>query len=225
MRLIRARWYDMGVVPAIVTLVCLIVFWGDMEMLRRLALMNFFVILWHQFEEYRFPGGEPAITNLAMQPKDIAHADRYPLNQNNAMFINVLAAYVIYLLPVAFPNILCLGFMPVLFGISQMIIHVVKTPKLIGNKVYSPGSLAVVFGHIPVGVYWLYYTISNRMLGILDIVLGIAYMLFFLGVVMLKIGYGVLSTPNSKYPFPEEEFERGGYAEKIRQLIDNNSGS
>ena len=175
MKFLRARWYDIGVVPAIAALICLIVFWGNMDVLRRLALMNFVVILWHQFEEYRFPGGEPAITNLAMQPKDITRVDRYPLDQNNAMFINVMAAYVPYLLPVVFPNVLCLGFMPVIFGMAQLIVHVVKTPRLIGNKLYSPGALAVAFGHVPVGAYWLYYTISNGMLGLWDVVIGMVY--------------------------------------------------
>lgn len=218
MKLLRARWYDIGIIPATIALICLIVFWGNIDVLRRLALMNFIIIIWHQFEEYRFPGGEAAITNLAMQPKDIAHADRYPLDQNNAMFINVVAAYGPYLLPVIFPNVLALGFMPVVFGMAQMMIHVVKTPKLIGNKIYSPGTLAVVLGHVPVGAYWFYYTISNGLLGLWDVVIGVAYMLFFLVVVMLKIGYGVLSKPDSQYPFPTEEFERGGYAEKIRNL-------
>jgi hypothetical protein len=32
---------------------------------------------------------------------------------------------------------------------------------------------------------------------------------------MLRIGYGVLKDPNSGYPFPKDEFERGGYAERI----------
>lgn len=218
MKFIRARWYDIGVVPAIAALVCLIIFWGDLDVLRRLAVMNFIVILWHQFEEYRFPGGEPAIINLAIQPKDPNRWDRYPLNQNNAMIINCLAAYVVYLLPVLFPNILCLSFMSVVFGISQLMVHVVMTPRKIGNRIYSPGSLAVVCGHLPVGICWFYYVISNGMLAAIDIIIGIVYLAFFMGVVMVKIGYGVLSPKDSKYPFTEEELKRGGYDDKIINL-------
>ena len=216
--LLRERWYDLGVIPAVIALVCLVLFWKDMDVLQRLALINFIVILLHQFEEYRFPGGEPAIINLAVQPKSKDKYDRYPLNQLNAMFINVVAAYIVYLLPVFFPHVLCLAFMSVVFGISQLVIHVIITPRKIGNKIYSPGSIAVVFGHIPVGIWWFWYVISNGMLGVWDIVIGIVYLAFFMRVVMLKIGYGVLSPEDSKYPFPEEEFERGGYARKIRNL-------
>ena len=71
-----------------------------MGVLQRLAFMNFAVIFWHRFEEYRFPGGEPAITNLASQPSKDGPSDRYPLNQNNAMVMNVAAAYTVYLFPV-----------------------------------------------------------------------------------------------------------------------------
>lgn len=42
-------------------------------------------------------------------------------------------------------------------------------------------------------------------------------MLFVAGF-MMKIGYGLLKSPTSPYPFPKTEFERGGYAERIRQL-------
>jgi hypothetical protein len=49
-----------------------------MGVLRKLMLMSFIAILIHQFEEYGFPGGEPAIANMVMQPSDTP--DRYPLN-------------------------------------------------------------------------------------------------------------------------------------------------
>lgn len=218
MKFLRSHWYDLGIIPLIVSVICLVAFWGEMSVLRRLALLNFVVIFWHQFEEYRFPGGEPAITNLAMQPKSDTAQDRYPLNQNNAMVMNLVAAWVCYLLPVIFPDVLWLGFMPVLFGISQVVIHVFQTPRRIGNHVYSPGACAVVFGHLPVGLYWFYYTISTGLLQWTDVVFGLVYQVLFIAIFMLRIGYGVLSKEDSKYPFPKEEFERGGYAERIRRV-------
>lgn len=218
MKFLRNHWYDLGLIPLVITLVYLIINWSNIDIIQKLALINFIVILCHQFEEYRFPGGEAAITNLASQPKPEGPDDRYPLNQNNAMIINIFATYVIYLLPVIFPNILWLGFMPVIFGINQIIIHGIITPKQIGNRLYSPDFCAVCFGHVPVGLYWFYYTISNGLLGLKDVVFGFVYLFAFILIFMLKIGYGILSKPNSSYPFPPYEFERGGYAERIRTL-------
>ena len=89
MGFIRNHWYDIGLIPMISSAILLLVFWSEIEILQRLALMNFMTILGHQFEEYRFPGGEAAITNLVLQPSEKGKPDRYPLNQNNAMIINV----------------------------------------------------------------------------------------------------------------------------------------
>ena len=216
MKFLRNHWYDLGLIPMVAAIASLIAFWSAMEVLQRLALMNFAVIFWHQFEEYRFPGGEAAITNLASQPSQDGPADRYPLNQNNAMVMNVGASYTAYLFPVLFPNVLWVGFMPVIFGISQFIIHGLITPKQLGNRIYSPGFCAVAFGHVPIGVGWLYYTISRGLLRSWDVVFGLLYLFMFIAVFMLKIGYGVFKSPDSKYPFPKAEFERGGYADRIR---------
>src|SRR5881227_2165940 len=97
----RRHWYDVGLVVALLASVALVVLWRDMDVLQRLLLLNFIVILVHQYEEYGWPGGEPAIMNLVIQPS--ATPNRYPLNQNSAMVINVLAAYAFYLVPVFFP--------------------------------------------------------------------------------------------------------------------------
>ncbi len=222
MKFLRNHWYDIGVIPFAIGLIYLILNWSNTSVLQKIAIMNFMVIFWHQFEEYRFPGGEAAITNMANQPQPEQLADHFPLNQNNAMIINVAAAYIMYLLPVIFPNIMWIGFTPVLFGISQVIVHVIITPRKIGNKLYSPGACAVVFGHIPLGIWWLYYTISNGMLDWINVLGGFIYLALFIGVFMMKIGYGFFKSEESPYVFPKEEFERGGYAERIRKLQNKN---
>lgn len=216
MKFMRNHWYDLGLIPIAAASIRLACGWAAMDTLQKLALFNFIAIFWHQFEEYRWPGGEPAITNMASQPGGGAPADRYPLNQNNAMVINLVAAYVLYLFPVLFPHLLWLGLPPVIFGMAQLMIHVLKTPHQIGNRIYSLGAAAVVFGHLPVGICWLFFTISNGMLHWYDVLLGGIYLAVFIGGFMLNIGYGVLKSAASPYPFPQEEFERGGYAERIR---------
>ncbi len=112
---------------------------------------------------------------MAMQPKPEGRVDRYPLNQNNAMIINMAAAYGPYLLA----------------------------------------------GHVPTGICWLYYTISNSLLNWKNVLGGIAYLAIFLGGFMMKVGYGALQNPDSPFVFPKEEFERGGYAKRIQSLQDN----
>ncbi|CAJ1201140.1 hypothetical protein CPR19088_GLDEOEPO_00847 [Companilactobacillus paralimentarius] len=222
MKFIRNHWYDIGAILGIVVIVLTIVYWNRMGTLKRIAVLNFIVILWHMFEEYRLPGGEGAITNLAMQPSEKGNADRYPLNQNNAMWINVFAAYVLYLFPIIWPELIWLSFMPIVFGLLQVIVHAIVTPKKL-HTWYSPGEFAVVLGHLPLGVYWFYYTVSHGLLNWLNVLCGILYLVGFIVIGMKKIGYGLLADPNSPYPFPKSEFERSGYAKRIREF--NNNGS
>src|SRR5271155_150126 len=102
MRFLRRHWYDVGLVAAVLAVVALLVLWRDMDVLQRLLLANFVMLLIHQFEEYGLPGGEPAIMNIALRNSLVP--DRYPLNQNSAMIVNVLAAYGFYLVPVFLPS-------------------------------------------------------------------------------------------------------------------------
>lgn len=136
------------------------------------------VLLFHQFEEYRFPGGEPAIRNIAAESKPHKNFDRYPLNQNNAMVINVFGVYVFYLLPVFMPDRLWISFAPIVAGLMQFVIHGILTPKKLGNRFYSPGLVAVLFGHVPVAILWFYYVIAYQKLTVLDVLLGFVYLLF-----------------------------------------------
>ena len=119
------HWYNIGIVIALCALVALIVFWNRMSMLLRFNTISFIAMLVHQFEEYGFPGGEPMIMNRVLQGSDIP--DRYPLNQFSAMFTNVFFSYVIYVLPILFPNVIWLGIAPMLMGMMQFVIHGVMT--------------------------------------------------------------------------------------------------
>ena len=39
MNFLRNHWYDIGLIPMTGSLICLFMFWSDMEVLRRLALL------------------------------------------------------------------------------------------------------------------------------------------------------------------------------------------
>ena len=108
------HWYNIGIFVALCALAALIVFWNRMSMLLRFNTISFIAMLVHQFEEYGFPGGEPMIMNRVLQGSNIP--DRYPLNQFSAMFTNVFFSYVIYVLPILFPNVIWLGIAPMLMG-------------------------------------------------------------------------------------------------------------
>jgi hypothetical protein len=106
MPFVRRHWYSLGL--AVAGISAWWAFAGAFTTVQRILLLNFIVLLLHQFEEYAWPGGEPWIINEVMQPKG-NRPDRYPLNQNNAFIINVPLAYSFYLLPVFFPEAVWVG--------------------------------------------------------------------------------------------------------------------
>lgn len=218
MNFFRRHWYEVGAVVAVIATVWLVVGWQDMGVLQRLLLLNFIVILIHQYEEYGWPGGLPAIINLAM--RNSPTPDRYPLNQNSAMIINVGAAYTFYLIPVFFGHVIWLGLAPVLFGLTQFLGHgIVFNRKL--RSIYNPGLAAVTLGHVPIGIYYIYYIYYIQTHGLATIwnwVIAVVYMLVFTWVALVKMTYTWLADRESPYVFDEVEMRRFNVPEKLARL-------
>ena len=57
LKFLRRHWHDIGLFSAILAGACLIFAWNELALLQKLLLLNFIVVLLHQFEEYSWPGG------------------------------------------------------------------------------------------------------------------------------------------------------------------------
>ncbi|MGH2881414.1 MAG: HXXEE domain-containing protein [Solirubrobacteraceae bacterium] len=119
---------------------------------RLLSAMNLLALLVHQYEEYQDPGYFPGQFNGGLFHSD--QPDHYPLNTNIALIINVPLAYGFYVLPVVFPKKRWLGLAPVLFGFGQAAGHGLIFNRLAKDR-YSPGFLASLFLHVPIGIQYL----------------------------------------------------------------------
>lgn len=209
------HWYDVGVVPFIITLVILVLQWHDLDVVEKLLMMSFMTILFHQFEEYRFPGGEPAIMNITLQDSDIP--DRYPLNQFSAMLTNVIVTYTVYLIPIFLPDVIWLGLMPMLFGFMQFIVHGIAT-NIKMRTFYNPGLVAVVFLHFPIGIYYIYYVTTQGLITGMDWVVAVFYMILVACIVVNGLTYKVLPNRNTKWIFDEVEMHRFHVQEKMNRI-------
>ena len=215
MKFFRRHWYDIGGVIAVGAAACLAIFWGQLELLTRILLLSFIAILVHQYEEYGFPGGELAIMNMALQKSDLP--DRFPLNQNSAMITNVLIAYTVYLLPVFLPHVIWLGLGPMLMGFAQFMVHGVMTNRKL-KSIYNPGLGAVVFLHFPIGIYYIWYIVSNGLVQATDWILAVVYLAIIAGGIVNGLTYRVLANRNSKFPFDQVEMTRFHVKEKMIKL-------
>ena len=215
LRFLRRHWHDIGLVSAIVAGIYLMFTWNSLILLQKLLLLNFIVVLLHQFEEYSWPGGFPAVANMAMMSSK--KPDRYPLNQNSSMVANLIFAYVFFLVPVFFPNVIWLGLASVLVGsIIQFISHGIYTNIKL-RSFYNPGLAATVFGHIPIGVIYINYIVANNLVDLWGWLFAVAYMIVSLFLIFYVIEQKLLSNINSPYPFDPDEMKRGGVAENLEQ--------
>lgn len=103
----RRNWYWLGVIPATLSLVWLLLQWSQIDWLQRLVTLNFIMMLLHEFEEYGWPGGFPLIMNGAIRKSDIP--DRYPLSQLTTACNNFAIAYGFYGVAALFPDVYGLG--------------------------------------------------------------------------------------------------------------------
>jgi hypothetical protein len=213
MRFLRRHWYSVGLLWAVIAIAWAL--FGRLPTVQVILLLNFTALMLHQFEEYGWPGGLPWIMNEVGQPLG-GPADRFPLNQNNALFIN-LVAYPLCLLPVFFPDALWLGLAMVLFTLGQFIVHgVVANLKL--KSLYNPGLAAVVFAHLPLSIWYLVEIYSKGTVPLWNWALAAVYLGCFIGIVMKYLGYGILASKDSPYPFAPEEMERFNRSGNLARL-------
>ena len=204
MSYVIGRWYDIGLVLAVPAIVWAIV--GDLSTVQRILLLNCVALLLHQFEEMRWPGGSPWVLNEVLNRKD-GPADRYPLNQANCAFINIVA-WGFYFLPVSFPGAVWLGLAQIVFGmVGQFIVHgIIINIKL--QTFYNPGLAAVVLGHLPLGIWYLVEVYGQGVISRWDWLFGVLTLVAFVGVVMLRLGYGLMADKKTRYPFEPWEMAR-----------------
>jgi hypothetical protein len=169
-----------------------------------LSAVNFGAVLVHQYEEYVDPGWFPGQFNKGLFRSDSPR--NYPLNTNTALCVNTAFAYPFYIAPVLFPKNMWLGLGPVLFGISQAVTHGVVFPLRAGDK-YSPGFLASILLHVPIGTTYLRAVRAGGGLTRGDWVRGILYTLTFAAVGVAGPNI-VGSDKNSPYAFEPRQMGR-----------------
>lgn len=214
MKFWNRHWYECGLVPAVLAGILLTIHWSNMSVLLRLNTVSFIAMLIHQFEEYRFPGGEPAIMNVVLQESDLP--DRYPLNQFSAMLTNCLFSYVIYLLPILFPDTIWLGIAPMLMGMMQFIVHGIMT-NLKLKSFYNPGLGAVVLLHVPLGILYIRHITTNQLADAGTWTGGIVYTILATALVLGFLTYIGLSDRKTRWVFAQEEMERFHVEERLRK--------
>ncbi len=98
MNFLRQHWFDLGIAFAFSAGIFLVFHpLSPISFLLWISLISLFL---HQFEEYRYPGYFPGMMNKVMFASQ--QPDRYPLNTNTALIVNLLVGWLFYLLAAVF---------------------------------------------------------------------------------------------------------------------------
>ncbi|MFF2908001.1 HXXEE domain-containing protein [Paenibacillus sp. NPDC057934] len=208
MNFLKKYWQDLGLIIGIVVCIYVAMNWGTIPRINSILWLSFVAILLHQFEEYRWPGYFPGVFNTVLFKSEAP--ERYPLNQQSAMIINVVIAYVFYLLPLFFPSVIWLGMAPVLMGFFQIIFHGIVA-NIKAKKIYHPGVFTAIFVHLPIGIWYINYVYAQHLITFTDWIWSAIYFAVAVYILIVK-GNTWLENKNSIHLFSQQQL--GPYHKK-----------
>lgn len=198
MNFFRYHWFDFALLLTVTLAVALYITQPTgMTLLLWLSLGSLFL---HQVEEWRYPGYFPGMVNKAMFNSDLP--DRFPLNANSGMLVNVVLGWGGYVLAALFwKHAMWLAIATILVSVGNIIAHTFIF-NIKGKTFYNPGLITSWIFFVPI-TYWFFDdVISQKLATPLDwsigLVLGIA--LNYFGVYRMIIWLGDKNTP---YVFPQ----------------------
>lgn len=80
------------------------------------------------------------------------------------------------------------------------------------------GNVSVFLGHVPIGVYYIWYITTNNLVVVSDWWIGAA-IVAFTGIGLVGVlGYKLLVDKNSPYPYDDEELYKPWIMKRIEKL-------
>lgn len=199
------NWYKFTIILFII-LSFITVLWGNtiLSSLQIILMYSLLALFVHQFEEYVFPGGGPAVINKGNFGESKYYRS-YPGNMLSSMIVNN-SAWLVYTAAIIFPKTIWLGLGTMFFNLFQLIGHGIKMN--IGMKAwYNQGLASTVFLLVPISVYYMFFINNNRLATSTDYVLGIVA--FFLTMLLTTIlPVQLLKNKNTRYVIPEWQVKR-----------------
>lgn len=179
MRFLRDHWYDIGLV--VVAAIGLALWLGDFSYVSFLLWLSFASLCLHQFEEYRYPGYFPGMVNKVLYTS--SQPDRFPLNSNTSLIVNVAIGWSIYCLAALFgEHAIWLGIASILVSLANIIAHSLLF-NLRGRTLYNPGMLTSLLLFLPITLLFFWHVLQAGLASWSDWLIGIV-----LGMILNYVG-------------------------------------
>ncbi|MBS1730423.1 MAG: HXXEE domain-containing protein [Bacteroidetes bacterium] len=202
MNFLRRHWFDLGGILGIITLFMVIYFYAELSNYELLMWLSLTSLFFHQLEEYRIAGTFPGMINGVMFKSDLP--DRYPLNSNTSLIINVGLGWTIYLLAAFMgPHFVWLGLASIIVSLGNIIAHTFIF-NFKGKTIYNAG-LATCWLFFAPCVFFFFKILHNENIGsVTDYIIGILLGIFINIVGILKLIIW-LADKNTKFIFSKNQ--------------------
>jgi hypothetical protein len=185
MNSLRQHWFDLGAVLALATALYIMLnftAFTTAQLILYISLVSLFI---HQLEEYRFPGYFPGMVNAALYKSPMP--DRYPLNSQTSLIVNVVIGWASYLLAAVLANhYVWLGIATMVISLCNFFAHTILF-NLKGKTWYNPGMATAICLFLPISIWYFRTIIADPQMHAADWLIGIplGVALNYLGIVKL----------------------------------------
>ena len=166
------NWYNISVKLAAVSALIAIFFVDDMT--QKLLWGSISILFLHFFEEFGFPGGFPLMGMKVLMNSKEKDSTKWNCNNLNSMFGNWGFLFLLYILPLIFPDVSFLTLTAMLVLFAELLMHLVLfNVKL--KSIYNPGFVTAVFGLTPIGIYYFANVYDGNLFAWYDFIIAVAW--------------------------------------------------
>jgi len=197
---LRKHWFNLGGILSVVVLAFAGMDHHNLTHYRLLMWLSLVSLLLHQLEEYRIVGTFPGMINTVMFHSNMP--DRYPLNTNTALIINVFIGWVAYLLAaLAGEKAIWLGMVTIFISAGNTVAHTIVF-NIRGKTFYNAGMATCWLFFVPVTCTFFYIIHTQHLVTMTDYFIAVP-----LGIIVNVVGIlkmiDWLKDPNTIYIFPQ----------------------
>ena len=204
MTFLRTHWFDIGLILAVITTLILRFSNIDFFGLQFLIWLNVISLFLHQFEEYRYPGYFPGMLNSVIFKS--SQPDRYPLNTNSALVINVYLGWTVYILSaVLYDKLILLAFVTMLISFGNFILHAFVM-NIKAKTFYNPGQVTATILFLPVSYMFFVYIYEYNVLSNSELIIGIVLGIFINTYGLFKL-INLMKDRDTKFVFEERQLK------------------
>lgn len=197
----RKHWFDVGGGLALLLGGWLYRHRAGLRPEQWLLGANFVALLLHQVEEYRWPGYFPGMLNAAVYGSFTP--DRFPLNPQTALRINVGVGWVAYALAARYAQLLGLGIATGLVSLGNVAAHAYWFNRK-GHTWYNPGLATALMLFLPLAGAYGHRLVAHRLAAPRDWLFGVS-----LGLVLNYFGVlkpiAWLADPHTPFRFARRQ--------------------